>query len=984
MARLDLSFLGTFQVLRDGHPVTRFRANNNRGLLVYLALNGERPVARETLAALFWPDENTETAHNNLRQALYQLRQLLRDADGGAIPYLTATRQSVQFNCASDHTLDVTQFLRAVEAGDLDTAVAHYAGDLLPGFTCDSLAFEEWLRLERERLHQLALEALFEAAQDHLAAGRLDKAQALARRQLALEPWREPAHRQMMQAYALAGDRAAALAQYDTCRALLWDELGVDPALETAALREEIAAGRYGRPVTAEAIRPPQPKHHNLPADITPFIGREIELAEISRLLLLDGQRLVTIVGPGGMGKTRLALAVGAALLERYEDGVYFVDMASVERAEDILPTVAMALNYQMPDKSADLKPQLLTALCGRQLLLILDNFEQVLDGAALVNELLQSCAHLSVLVTSRERLHLAGESRYELGGLDYPGALTPETARAYTAVRLFVESGRRARSDFTLTDDNVADVAYICRQVQGMPLALVLAAAWLELLTPAEIAAEIECGVDFLAVDLGDLPARQRSMQAVFDRSWRLMTPTEQAVMARLSIFRGGFTREAAEEVAGANLRILLALVNKSLLQRRPDNGRFTIHELLRQYAAARRRADDPEQGTELAHCRVFARLVKAELEQLREVAPVSLSPRLAGDADNLQRAWNTAIDRGLVEEAADLAGGLYALANVQGIQAERLYEDALQSLVIQGISETQPAMLRLRLLALVWFGGLSDIDRVKQACLAFIPLAEAHADPITLFQLYLMVAALYRAEKEPEALRWLDKAALLDTTRQDELYQRGVAVYEAITRIAIGQADEAVRRRLELLMTELAAMPAPQRWIFEGVMTLRDDALARGDYETARRYSLHLSNIGMGSHNLYAISVGVNGLVDMALRTGQRATAARHLLDVLNWHLAIGKRWQTVGFLYNVVDLFTPLFGDEMAAAILSMAYHHPEAIALYRANINPAWRRIEAAMGVAPFAVAWERGKTLSYESAVAQTRAALLGTINEGSI
>jgi hypothetical protein len=463
--------------------------------------------------------------------------------------------------------------------------------------------------------------------------------------------------------------------------------------------------------------------------------------------------------------------------------------------------------------------------------------------------------------------------------------------------------------------------------------------------------------------------------MQAVFDRSWRMMTPEQQAVMARLSVFRGGFTREAAEEVTGANLRILLALVNKSLLQRHPAGGRFTIHELLRQYAAMRRRADDPVQETELAHCRAFARLVQVELAKLREIAPVSLSPRLASDADNLQRAWNTAIARGLVEEAADLAGGLYALANVQGLQAERLYEDALQSLAMQGIPETHPAMLRLRLLALVWFGGLSEIDRVKQACLAFIPLAEAHADPITLFQLYLMVAALYRAEKEPEALRWLDKAARLATTRQDELDQRGVAVYEAITRIALGQADEAVRQRLEALMTELAAMPAPQRWRFEGVMTLRDDALARGDYETARRYSLHLTDIGKGAHNLYAISVGVNGLVDMALRTGQRATAARQLLDVLDWHLAIGKRWQTVGFLYSVVDLFTPLFGDETAAAILSMAYHHPEAIALYRANINAARRRLEAAMGAAPFAAAWERGQTLAYDTAVAQVRSIL---------
>lgn len=983
MARLDLSFLGTFQATLDGRPLTHFRANNNRGLLAYLALNGERPIAREVLAALFWPDESTETAYNNLRQALYQLRQLLGDP-ANAIPTLAVTRQSVQFNCGSDHTLDVTRFLQAIEAHDLDAAVIHYAGDLLPGFTCDSLEFEEWLRLERERLHQLALEALFEAAQDQLAAGRLDKAQAHARRQLSLEPWREPAHRQLMQAFALSGDRAAALAQYEACRAVLWDELGVEPAPETVALREEIAAGRYGRVATAETIRPPQPKRHNLPADTTPFLGREIELAEIGRLLTRDGQRLVTIVGPGGMGKTRLARAVGKALLGQFEDGVYFVDLAAVERADDILPAIALALSYQLPDKSLALKPQLLTALCRRQLLLILDNFEQVLEGAALVNELLQSCARLTVLATSRERLHLAGESRYELGGLDYAEALTPETAQQYTAVRLFVESGRRARPDFALTPNNVADVARICRQVQGMPLALVLAAAWLELLTPAEIAAEIARGVEFLAVDLADLPARQRSMQAVFDRSWRMMTPNEQAVMAGLSVFRGGFTREAAEEVAEANLRVLLALVNKSLLQRRPDSGRFAVHELLRQYAAARRRRDDLGRQAELAHCRTFARLVKAELNWLRDIAPVQLSERLSGDSDNLQRAWNYAIEQGLVEEAADLAGGLYALANAQGVQTERFYEEALPSLTRRGIPESHPAMLRLRLLALVGLSGLYEPSHVRRLYLEFVPLAEAHADPTTLLQLYLSIAEFYGMGRNPEALVWAEKAVHLAPATQVPVLQVDAEIYEDITRIVLGLGDDAARLRLQALAAEAERAPTLTRWAFEVVQALRDESLNRGEFDQARHYSAQLTNVAKRAQNLHGIGSGVYGSAAAALRLGQPAAAARHLLDGLDWHLAIGKRWQTLGHLYSIHQTFPTLFGIETAVATLSMVFHHPEAIALYRAEIAAARPRLEAELGAVAFAAAWEQGQTLDFDAAVAQTRAALLATIGDESI
>jgi DNA-binding SARP family transcriptional activator len=421
MSRLELSFLGTFQVKLDHEPVRHFRSANNQGLLIYLALHSFRPVSREVLAALFWPDELGANARNNLRQAIFQLRQTLLDSNENDRAYLVVTRRDVQFNPHSDHTLDVQRFLSAIEMRDLKAAIAVYGGDLLPGFTCDSLEFEDRLRLEREKLHELALEAMFEEGQDHLATGRLDKAQAIARRQLALEPWREPAHRQLMQAYALAGDRAKALDQYESLRETLGKELGLEPAPETAALLEEIVAGRYGRIATGETIRPPRRANHNLPADTTPFLGRERELALIHELFVRDEQRLVTIVGPGGIGKTRLGLAVGADMLERYEDGVYFVDLAPVEEVTNIPQAIAEAIGYQAPDKSLDLKPQLLDFLSRRRQFLILDNFEQLIDGVGLVHEILQTCPEVDLLVTSRQSLHLAGENRFELAGLDFP-----------------------------------------------------------------------------------------------------------------------------------------------------------------------------------------------------------------------------------------------------------------------------------------------------------------------------------------------------------------------------------------------------------------------------------------------------------------------------------------------------------------------------------------------------------------------------------
>ena len=212
VSRLSLSFLNTFQAILDSKPITQFRSNNNKGLLVYLALQSERSFPREVLATLFWPEESESNARNNLRQSLHQLRKVLGDLENPGEAYLLVTRQTVQFNADSDFNLDVNHFWQLVDRGDLEAATAVYQGDLLPGFTCDSLPFEDWLRHEREQLHQAALEAMSEVTQEHLQAGRPDKAQAVARQQLALEPWRESACRQLMQAYALAGDRGNAAA----------------------------------------------------------------------------------------------------------------------------------------------------------------------------------------------------------------------------------------------------------------------------------------------------------------------------------------------------------------------------------------------------------------------------------------------------------------------------------------------------------------------------------------------------------------------------------------------------------------------------------------------------------------------------------------------------------------------------------------------------------------------------------------------------
>ncbi len=907
MARLDLSFLGTFHVTLDQRPVTRFRSANNQGLLVYLVLHSDRPIAREVLATLLWPDESENTAHNNLRQAIFRLRQLLDDTESD-VPFLTVTRQTVQFNPAGDYSLDVRRFLRAIEERDLDAAVSTYAGELLPGFTCDSLEFENWLRFERERLHRLALEAMFEAAQDHLAARRLDKAQASARRQLVLEPWREPAHRQLMQAFALAGDRAAALTQYESCREALREELATEPSPETVALRDEIRAGRYSLTATDETIRPPARTRHNLPTDATPFIGREIELAEISHLLSSEDRRLVTIVGPGGMGKTRLALAVGSALLSQFEEGVYFVDLAPVEQPEEIAPAIAAAMDYQPPDPSRDLKPQLLKSMSQRNLLLILDNFEQIPDGAAVVADILRAGPSVSLLVTSRERLNLSSESRYELDGLHYPASLSPDDTLDYTAIRLFVDSGQRVQPGFTLTGNNAADVVRVCRLVRGMPLGLILASGWLELLTPAEIAAEIERGLEFLAADMADLPERQRSMRAIFETSWRALSPDEAMVMARLSIFRGGFTRESAENVAGANLRILLSLVNKSFLQRRGEGGRFNVHELLRQYAAEQRRQADPVGGVDLAHCREFARLVDAEADQSALVLLPSSIDRLVVEQDNIRRAWAYAVEHGLVEEVVKLSPGIINLGFAEGSHHKFLLENAWQSFQRLGLPETHPHMMQLRMDLLTSMWGFETRSHVLDLALEFVPLVEKYGDAKLRFWIYFVIADMLHDMENLEALDWAEKVTqpALDMGEELHISQARALVLRIL--VDQGRGDSTSLARLEEYLALFESrVPMNLYNVSDMLWCLTSYCLSLHNYERAVYYGTRWLNMAKGRRILYLIGAATSRLAEIKLAMGLPQAAAEHVLDNLEWHLAIGQVWQTLGAMGKDPNLST-----------------------------------------------------------------------------
>jgi predicted ATPase/DNA-binding CsgD family transcriptional regulator len=387
---------------------------------------------------------------------------------------------------------------------------------------------------------------------------------------------------------------------------------------------------------------------HNLPVSSLPFVGRQQELERINQLLADPACRLLTLVGPGGCGKTRLAQKAGAMQLKDFVHGVYFVSLAPLENSETILPTIASAIGFKYYSGKDEPRQQLLNYLREKSMLLILDNFEHLLDGVDLATEILQSSPKIKIIATSRARLNVLEEQLYPVSGLNLPDSVTEiQKAECYSAISLFRECARRVSPEFELTADNLEFVIRICRAVQGFPLGILLATGWLEMLTPPEIAAAIERDFSFLEADLSDLPERQRSMRAVFHQSWKILTEREREIFSAFSVFRGGFTAEAAHAVAGATLRDLMGLVNKSLIQRTPS-GRYNLHELVRQYGEQKLLEAGKENAICQRHLEYYFSLTEQSLGQPIDWIQKHWLPRIDTENGNLRAALGWCLDSG------------------------------------------------------------------------------------------------------------------------------------------------------------------------------------------------------------------------------------------------------------------------------------------------------------------------------------------------
>jgi len=767
-ATLHIQLLGGVAFRRDGDLVTSFRSRKAEAILAYLIMQ-KRPIARTELATIFWQDSDPTQAMTNLRKITHDMRKQLGD-------WLIVTRHTLAFDETAVYHLDVDQLtagftavpdspLSTTDAAPLADALAQFKGEFLAGLHVNaSPDFDDWAALERERINLQVSHHLNRITNYCLHNGRYTEGIMHAHRWIALDPYHEEAHRRLIRLLARDGQLNAALTQYATCCQVLADELGVEPAQATQLLRQRLTAARNA-PL------------YRLPAPYTPFIGRETELAQLDRSMDDPETHLVTLLGLGGGGKTRLALQIGARRQGEYLDGVLFVSLTAVSQtavnvSNSLIQTIADAMGIAIQGGQSP-QTQLINQLRDKEMLLILDNVEQIVDAtASLITAVLANAPRVQLLITSRERLALRAERIVRLHGLSYK---TDDS----DAMRLFQSRVKAILPDFDIKKGDQAAIFHqsarkICDLMEGLPLGIELAAAALPYHPLPQIVTEIERNVNFIAIEQRDLPPRQRSLRAAFIYSWQLLTAPEQNTFAQLTLFRGGFSAEAAREVAMANNSILRGLADKTMMYM-DENGRYHIHELLRQFAAEQL---EDETAVGDRHSHYFARFLQTFEPQLKGDQQAEAAHAIQQEINNVRAGWDWGIKQGDWLCIGEYAIGMHLYLEIKSAfqEGEERFAQALAALRA-AIAQPDAQLALGRILARLGFfcerlARIDEADAYLEESLAVLQQLGA-VDEAIFVSTHIGVAAYHRGDYD-RALPQFEQALALNREVDN---QQGIA---------------------------------------------------------------------------------------------------------------------------------------------------------------------------------------------------------------
>jgi predicted ATPase/DNA-binding SARP family transcriptional activator/Tfp pilus assembly protein PilF len=995
---VEIRLLGPFRVTVGGGLVeekawTRRKAKQ---LVKLLALHPHHRMHREQLMEALWPEQDPETAADGLYKALYVARKAL-GPDG---PRLLATEsQQIVLGAPGGLWIDAEVFESAAHAAgsadvaELEAALAVYTGDLLV-----EDPYEDWVAGRREQLRSLRIDLISNLARLEEARGRYERSIERLRELVAADSVNEDAHRRLMSLYAGTGQRHLALRQYQLCCEALRRDLDAEPERATIVLHERVVAGSVpllpkvdvvesgpvAPPPARAAPEPrPEPPPSNLPRPLTSFVGRSRAVSEVRKAL--EVSRLVTLLGPGGVGKTRLAVEAAAGTLETFVDGVWFVDLASARDEAAVMAAVAAAVGAREAEGQS-ISDALSRALAGKRALLVFDNCEQVVDACApIVDRLLQRCGTPRMLATSREPLGVAGEAVWRVPTLSLPAAegaaTTVEALLGFEATRLFLDRVRLADAAFEVADSDTPAIARICRRLDGIPLAIELASARVRAFTIAELEARLDDRFRVLTGGARTSLPRHRTLRAAVDWSYDLLSAQERTLLMRLSTFEGGWDLDAAEGVStGAALdvvELLPRLVDKSLVvvDRRDGEARYRLLETIRDYAAERLREAGDDEAVRNAHLAWF--LAMAEEADTVRHGPGYMAwlPKLEAEHDNLRAALRWALSTegtgGGDGKALRLAAALAYFWNLHGHWSEgrRLLGAALDA------APETPTPVRAK--ALDAAGSLAqrqgDLERARSFYERGLEIClDDHRVAIICNNLAIVMRDLG------------------DYDRSEELYTRSLALHRAhgspfhiattlngLGVLATDRGDLARARGYFEECTAILESVGNARGAGASLHNLGEIAVRAGDVDSAAAYlrrSLALAR-EHGFKDLEGDSLGALGALEDQRGDHERAEALyRESIDIFH---SLGARAGTAAVLEGLARTAAAQGNVERALCLEGAAsalressgWSLPpsERVALDEA-LGPARR----ALGEAATAAAFERGRAMEFEDAVAYAK------------